>query len=573
MASRPFSLPPGYYDLYGLPRPRPAEGAVQAKRSGLHQSPPAAPGALEYYGIVPRATSSGSSGPVQQKEEAQVDSTSATAPKTFAVDATIASAEPMAVQAKSQGAAAESEAERVHEAAVQGTQGPSGSLPYIDQIQKSFGKHDVSHIKAHTDGQAAAGARAMGAEAFTTGDHVAFAGAPSLHTAAHEAAHVVQQRAGVQLKGGVGEVGDRYEQHADAVADLVVRGQSAEALLEAHGAPGRHGPSPGGPVQAKEAAPGRYESRPETDGYGGVYKAVQEDDVLLVTDATKPKDTTIAKLKKGEVVQLVDIGASEAFNTGVEAGKKWWKVKAISGGSKGKEGWAKASHLGTVLNIKDQGKKEHSGKAGDGEVTVRTGLEVEALGNPFGDNMFAIQYEGKDADQARWLQFIWREVIGLDDKGAASPITGSITTSGGTYQLTEGGTKDAAGTPKKENYNTDSKDKSDPFYEAGFSADRTADSTTMYDQPGSAVDKAADAFASGAKTVVSRAHFATFLVKQRKISYQTHINVQWSFAKSEDTKKPPKGKHTVSQSGEVLQLPEIIRQRFHEQFPAYKDVQ
>jgi hypothetical protein len=43
----------------------------------------------------------------------------------------------------------------------------------------------------------------------------------------------VQQRSGVQLKGGVGQVGDAYEQHADAVADKVVAGESAEPLLSA----------------------------------------------------------------------------------------------------------------------------------------------------------------------------------------------------------------------------------------------------------------------------------------------------------------------------------------------------
>jgi hypothetical protein len=79
-------------------------------------------------------------------------------------------------------------------------------------------------------------ARAMGAQAFATGNHVAFASAPDLHTAAHEAAHVVQQRAGVQLKGGVGEVGDTYERHADAVADRVVAGESAQELLDHHAA-------------------------------------------------------------------------------------------------------------------------------------------------------------------------------------------------------------------------------------------------------------------------------------------------------------------------------------------------
>jgi len=48
---------------------------------------------------------------------------------------------------------------------------------------------------------------------------------------AHEAAHVIQQRGGVQLKGGVGEAGDAYERQADEVADRVVQGESAEELL------------------------------------------------------------------------------------------------------------------------------------------------------------------------------------------------------------------------------------------------------------------------------------------------------------------------------------------------------
>ena len=55
----------------------------------------------------------------------------------------------------------------------------------------------------------------MGAEAIASGTHVAFAGPPSLFTAAHEAAHVVQQAAGVDIDGGVGRDGDRYERHAD----------------------------------------------------------------------------------------------------------------------------------------------------------------------------------------------------------------------------------------------------------------------------------------------------------------------------------------------------------------------
>ncbi len=125
-----------------------------------------------------------------------------------------------------QRAAARPEAD-VHAAAAHGTRERATALPHRAQIQQAFGRHDVGHVQAHVGGAAAEGAAAMGATAYAVGDHVAFAEAPDLHTAAHEAAHVVQQRAGVQLRGGVGEVGDRYEQHADAVADLVVQGKSA----------------------------------------------------------------------------------------------------------------------------------------------------------------------------------------------------------------------------------------------------------------------------------------------------------------------------------------------------------
>ena len=121
-----------------------------------------------------------------------------------------------------------------HAAAAHGTASGGGALPFRDAIQASFGRHDVGHVQAHVGGAASEACDAIGAQAYATGDHVAFGGAPDLHTAAHEAAHVVQQRSGVHLKGGVGAEGDAYEQHADAVADRVVRGESAEALLDQH---------------------------------------------------------------------------------------------------------------------------------------------------------------------------------------------------------------------------------------------------------------------------------------------------------------------------------------------------
>jgi hypothetical protein len=67
---------------------------------------------------------------------------------------------------------------QVQAAAARGVAGPAGALPHAETIQRLFGRHDVSGIHAHVGGPAAEATQAMGAEAFATGDHVAFAGAP-----------------------------------------------------------------------------------------------------------------------------------------------------------------------------------------------------------------------------------------------------------------------------------------------------------------------------------------------------------------------------------------------------------
>ncbi|MBL8785077.1 MAG: DUF4157 domain-containing protein [Deltaproteobacteria bacterium] len=136
----------------------------------------------------------------------------------------------------------------VHAHAERGVQGGGGPLPHGDRIQQAFGRHDVSKVNAHTGAEAQGACEGMGAEAYATGSDIAFGKSPDLHTAAHEAAHVVQQRGGVQLKGGVGAAGDAYEQHADQVADAVVKGHSAEGLLDQKSGGG--GGAPG--VQKKD---------------------------------------------------------------------------------------------------------------------------------------------------------------------------------------------------------------------------------------------------------------------------------------------------------------------------------
>lgn len=100
----------------------------------------------------------------------------------------------------------------------------AAELPHRSTIQRAFGHHDVGAIRAQVGGDAG---RAIGARAYAAGHNVAFATAnPDLFTAAHEAAHVVQQR-----RGASGDT-SALERHADDVAALVVSGLSAQSLLD-----------------------------------------------------------------------------------------------------------------------------------------------------------------------------------------------------------------------------------------------------------------------------------------------------------------------------------------------------
>ena len=119
--------------------------------------------------------------------------------------------------------------------AAYGVRGAGRPMTHLDTIQRAFGHHDVSSMREHTGRNAQESLSILGAEGFSSNGCMAFAGTPDLFTQAHEAAHGVQQAAfngGLRLKGGIGEPGDKYERHADAVAEKVVSGESAEGILD-----------------------------------------------------------------------------------------------------------------------------------------------------------------------------------------------------------------------------------------------------------------------------------------------------------------------------------------------------
>ncbi len=130
-------------------------------------------------------------------------------------------------------------------------------------LEPRFG-HDFSQVRVHSDARAAEAASAIGARAYTVSRDIVFGAneyAPQTDSGcrllAHELTHVVQQRAGVQLSSGVGQAGDAYERQADAVANQVVNGRSAEGILES-AARG----SWAGPVRRKAATAIQLQSDP-----------------------------------------------------------------------------------------------------------------------------------------------------------------------------------------------------------------------------------------------------------------------------------------------------------------------
>jgi hypothetical protein len=200
-----------------------------------------------------------------------------------------------------------------------GVAGEGGRIPHHDAIQASFGPtHDVGAIRAHVGGRAGDASRALGATAYATGNDVAFAAAPDLHTAAHEAAHVVQQSHGVQLAGGMGQRDDAYEREADAVADAVVAGRSAAPLL-AHHAPSN---APSTAIQKKADDGGtrdgeivlqRILTAGSIDDVTKTIHALKKARARRSTDDPDPTTKRVELPTEPDVVDLVVDGAPAAY--------------------------------------------------------------------------------------------------------------------------------------------------------------------------------------------------------------------------------------------------------------------
>jgi hypothetical protein len=211
--------------------------------------------------------------------------------------------------------------------------------------------------------------------------------------------------------------------------------------------------------------------------------------------------------------------------------------------------------------INKPGDEKYKGKVPGGSVSVHTDVEIDpGDGSKMGE-AFELEYKGKEAGKTRWLQFIWREIEVHPPKGDPTYLTDTVgPATGNQYKLTAD--------KKKPNWNTDAaKDAASPFYEDSGINNRTENGTTMFDAPGSyahLVKPQFDAPVSATK-VISRAHFATYLVRDMEILEKIEIDVQWEFT----SKVTPPRTHSVTQRGPVAALDGGQKERLTAQFPKF----
>jgi hypothetical protein len=157
-----------------------------------------------------------------------------------------------------------------------------------------------------------------------------------------------------------------------------------------------------------------------------------------------------------------------------------------------------------------------------GQVTALTGVDYPAPGGKTGSLSFAVTYTGGLASESRWLQFIWREIEVTARDGKKSMLGDPVTIGARTYNLTT--------QPTSPNYSVDSRSSSDPFYEASTSTSRREPNLTMIgDAPTPIGRLVAREYAAGASSVVSRAHFEIYLIRDYRTLYHIGVDVEHPF--------------------------------------------
>jgi hypothetical protein len=201
-------------------------------------------------------------------------------------------------------------------------------------------------------------------------------------------------------------------------------------------------------------------------------------------------------------------------------------------------------------------------KVGAGTVNVYTDIAYKIRTEPRSHG-FSLSYEGADAAEVRWLQFIWREVVPEGGKG----VTGTWQHSTSSYDLTT----DPAD-PSQIAWNTDTASTyrtgaaADAFYELENSVNREGRKVEMFDEPSSPyasmVEAAFRATRTGGK-VRGTAHLVQYLVKGMDVLFRSEMEVDYSYTRAGDD---PQAQPKLISAAKASAIDPVARARLHQQF-------
>jgi hypothetical protein len=432
----------------------------------------------------------------------------------------------------------------------------SGALPLLDEpgrpldrqvgarVGAAYGR-DFSGVRVHHGTPGADVASRRSARAVTVGGHVAFA--PGEYRPgtvvgdaliAHELAHVVQQEgaAGVAAAPAHGAL-EADADRAALSALLASQGRERRGIVPAlRTGLALQSCSGGSPARTFEEA-----VRARDYGRAAALLAAERSDAAIMT-----------KLRPLTPDQLTRLDAAAVRTLGAGADRIQRPILFLLHGPA-----AGTPH--TEATVEAPGSVAHAGRAGAGDVEGRTGVRYRrASGGSASDPAFSVGYTGPDASTSRWLQFIWREIVVDHPRRGTYRVNESVRSSArNRYRFTTD--------PANPVYNTDSRSATNPFYEAGFLDNRSADATTMYDFPGAFKSVVRRQFDAGATHVVSRAHFTTYLVRDMQVLYVITTDLEWVFTSAADDPRPAQ-----SQGGRAAgALDPAMRRKLAEQYPAF----
>ncbi len=157
-----------------------------------------------------------------------------------------------------------------------------------------------------------------------------------------------------------------------------------------------------------------------------------------------------------------------------------------------------------------------------GRAEIGLGLDHQGYGT---QDAFYMLYEGEDAEDFHWLQFMWSEVIGLKD-GVWSSLPGErIDSSVGSHLTAPGGTADSIGAPTGAAHTEidGGKPWKDGHNLQEDAAVGAVDSPTFKRSNVQAIVEA-----HGLEAVRSRMHFEIFLVRnERRVASHARISMDW----------------------------------------------